>query len=101
MFKLLGLDFGFLRCMVREPRNSPNDLDARDLGRSVVPTPAHSRADSKAKVARDCVLAGLERLQGWRTPSFSRQRDKVLSLAFLGEEEEERRRNAALQQVEE
>lgn len=76
------------------------ELDARALRESTVPNAALSKADSRGGyVVHGCGLANLEHLQGWRSPSHSMQPDKVLSLAFLGEEEEESRRNAAIQQV--
>lgn len=74
-------------------------LDARALRESTSPNAAQSRAGSRGGcIVHGCVLANLEYLQGWRSPSLSKQPDKVLSLAFLGEEEEESRRNAAVQQ---
>jgi len=38
MFRPLGIDFGFPRCVVRESQNSLKDSDARDFRRSIVPT---------------------------------------------------------------
>lgn len=75
-------------------------FDARALRKSTIPNAAQSRADSRGGyVFHGCVLADLEHLQRWRSPSLSEQPGKVLSLAFPGEEEEESRRNAAVQQV--
>lgn len=75
-------------------------LNVRALRESIVPNAAQSRADSRSGyVVHGCVLTNLEHLQGWRSPSLSKQPDKVLSLAFLGEEEEESRKNAAIQQM--
>lgn len=74
-------------------------LDARALRESTIPNAAQSRVGYRGGcIVHGCVLGNLEHLQGWRSPSLSKQPDKVLSLAFLGEEEEESRRNAAVQQ---
>lgn len=90
----------FLKMYGLRITESTERLDARVLRESIVPSAAQSRAVSRGGyVVHDCVLANLEYLQGWRSPSFSKQPDKVLSLAFHGEEEEESRRNAAIQQV--